>query len=50
MARFQWGVSENNRRAKYYRLTRAGRQRVEKEAREWLRATGMVSRFLKTEG
>jgi transcriptional regulator len=45
-----WGVSENNRRAKFYRLTRAGRQRVEKEAREWLRAAGIVRRFLKTEG
>ena len=31
----EWGVSENNRRAKYYRLTRAGRKRVEKETREW---------------
>jgi transcriptional regulator len=46
----EWGVSENNRRAKYYRLTRSGRKRLEKDAREWLRTTGIVSRFLKTDG
>src|ERR671923_737208 len=33
----EWGVSENNRKAKYYRLTKAGRRRVEKETREWER-------------
>src|SRR5881396_1441027 len=31
----EWGVSENNRRAKFYRLTRAGRKQVERAAREW---------------
>src|ERR1700691_4308420 len=31
----EWGISENNRRAKYYKLTRAGRKQVEKEKREW---------------
>lgn len=41
-----WGVSDNNRKAKYYRLTRAGRKQVEKEAKEWERATGIVARFL----
>src|SRR5215470_19514157 len=30
-----WSASENNRRAKYYRLTRAGHKRVEQEARDW---------------
>src|SRR5438045_6929813 len=30
----EWGVSENNRRAKYYKLTRAGRKRLERETRE----------------
>jgi len=45
-----WGVSDNNRRAKYYRLTRSGRKRLEKETHEWLRTTGIVGRFLKTEG
>ncbi|HVO09840.1 MAG TPA: PadR family transcriptional regulator [Vicinamibacteria bacterium] len=41
-----WGASENNRRARFYRLTRAGRGQVEREAREWERATGIVARFL----
>ena len=42
----EWGVSDNNRRAKYYRLTRAGRQQVEREEREWTRTTAIVARFL----
>src|SRR4029453_6678726 len=33
----EWGVSDNNRRAKYYRLTRAGRKRLEQATREWER-------------
>ncbi len=41
-----WGVSDNNRRAKYYRLTRAGQRRVEKELHEWQQATEIVSRFI----
>jgi transcriptional regulator len=41
-----WNMSENNRRAKYYRLTRAGRKRLEKATREWEQATEIVSRFL----
>jgi PadR family transcriptional regulator PadR len=41
----EWGVSDNNRRAKYYRLTRAGRRRVEKETREWQRTTAILARF-----
>lgn len=44
-----WGVSENNRRAKFYRLTRAGRKQVEKEAREWERTTAILARFLEGE-
>ena len=43
----QWGVSENNRRAKYYRLTRAGRRQLEKEAGEWEQANAIMARFLK---
>jgi PadR family transcriptional regulator, regulatory protein PadR len=42
----EWGVSDNNRKAKYYKLTRAGRKRVEKEAREWEQATAILARFL----
>jgi len=42
----EWGVSENNRKAKFYRLTRAGRKQLEKEAREWERTTAILARFL----
>ncbi len=45
----KWGVSENNRRARYYRLTRAGRRQLEKEAREWEQATAIMARFLSPE-
>ena len=44
--RSEWGVSENNRRAKYYRLTRAGRKQVQKEAAQWAQTTGIMARFL----
>jgi len=42
----EWGVSDNNRKAKYYRLTRAGRRRVEQETREWERTSAILGRFL----
>jgi transcriptional regulator len=42
----EWGVSDNNRKAKYYRLTRAGRKQLEKEARQWEQTTGIMARFL----
>jgi transcriptional regulator len=42
-----WGVSENNRRAKFYRLTRAGRRQLEKEERDWEQTTSILARFLK---
>ena len=41
-----WGVSDNNRKAKYYRLTRAGRKHVERETREWKETTAILARFL----
>jgi PadR family transcriptional regulator PadR len=41
----EWGVSENNRRAKFYRLTRAGRKQVEKETHEWQQTASMLARF-----
>ena len=44
-----WGVSDNNRRAKYYRLTRAGRKQVERETREWEQTTAILARFLAEE-
>jgi PadR family transcriptional regulator PadR len=42
----EWRASENNRRAKYYSLTRAGRKQIQKEARQWERTTAIISRFL----
>ena len=45
----EWGVSENNRRAKFYRLTKAGRRQLEKEAQSWGQTTAIVARFLSTE-
>ena len=41
----EWDVSDNNQRAKFYKLTRAGRKRLEQEAREWEQATAIVARF-----
>jgi len=43
----EWGVSQNNRKAKYYKLTRAGQKQLEKEARDWEQATAIVARFFK---
>ncbi len=45
----EWGISENNRRARYYRLTRAGRKQLEREAREWQETTAILERFLTPE-
>jgi transcriptional regulator len=41
----EWGVSDNNRKAKYYKLTRAGHRQLAKEAREWERATAILAKF-----
>jgi PadR family transcriptional regulator len=45
----EWGVSENNRKAKFYTLTRAGRKQVAAAAREWERTTAILERFLSAE-
>jgi PadR family transcriptional regulator len=42
----EWGVSDNNRKAKYYKLTRAGRKQLGKEARDWEQMAGILARFL----
>jgi len=42
----EWGLSDNKRKAKFYKLTRAGRKQVEREAREWEQATAIIARFL----
>jgi PadR family transcriptional regulator, regulatory protein PadR len=41
-----WGVSDNNRRARYYKLTRAGPKQVENESQRWEKATAILARFL----
>lgn len=45
----EWGVSDNNRKAKFYRLTRAGRRQLERESRHWEQATAILGRFLRAE-
>ena len=42
----EWGVSDNNRRAKYYSLTAAGRKHIRKEARQWAQTAEIVALFL----
>jgi len=44
----EWGDSENNRRAKYYRLTAAGRKRLEAETDKWNRMAGVIAGILRT--
>jgi PadR family transcriptional regulator PadR len=41
-----WAVTENNRRARFYRLTRAGRRQLDAETESWVRLTGAVDRVL----
>jgi transcriptional regulator len=42
----EWGLSDNNRRAKYYRLNAKGRKQLEKEASDWRRLTGAIARVM----
>lgn len=42
----KWGVSENNRRARYYSLTRAGRKQLTREAEDWNRMAAIMARVL----
>ena len=44
----RWGVSENNRRARFYSLTRVGRRRLDEKARDWGRMSAMINRVLET--
>jgi PadR family transcriptional regulator len=44
----EWGASENNRRAKYYRLTRRGQRQLEAETESWQRFAAAVARILQT--
>ncbi|HEY7501431.1 MAG TPA: PadR family transcriptional regulator [Vicinamibacterales bacterium] len=45
-----WGMSDNNRKAKFYALTRAGRTRLARAASEWERTTDIIARFFAPEG
>ena len=42
----EWGLSENNRKAKFYKLTRSGRKQLKKEEREWEQTTAILARFI----
>ena len=42
----KWGVSENNRRARFYTLTKSGRKQLEREAEQWQRIVGVMGRVL----
>ncbi|MBV9768227.1 MAG: PadR family transcriptional regulator [Bryobacterales bacterium] len=41
----EWGISENNRKARFYRLTRAGRRELAAEARGWEQTAAIIARF-----
>jgi len=41
----EWGSSENNRKARFYCLTRAGRKQLQAETRDWHRTAGVIDRF-----
>jgi len=43
----KWGASDNNRRAKFYSITRAGRKQLATETENWQRMSGIIARFLK---
>jgi transcriptional regulator len=42
----EWGTSENNRRARFYRLTAAGRRRLRTETQDWTETTALMNRFI----
>jgi PadR family transcriptional regulator PadR len=44
----KWGASENNRRARYYAISRAGRKQLKTEAENWSRTSDIIARFLET--
>ena len=43
----RWGVSESNRRAKYYEITGRGRRQVQKESEDWARTVAVMERFVR---
>jgi transcriptional regulator len=45
-----WGTSENNRRARFYRLTRAGHKQLQTETRDWEQMAAIIGRFFSVKG
>src|SRR5437764_3905548 len=48
--RSEWGVSDNNRKAKYYALTKSGRKQLLEETADWQRMSAIINRLLETAG
>lgn len=46
----EWGISDNNRKAKFYKLTKAGRKQIERDTRQWQETNAIMTRFLATDG
>jgi len=46
----EWGTSENNRKAKYYSITKSGRKQLGRETENWERISGVIGRLLRLEG
>jgi len=46
----EWGTSENNRKAKYYSITKSGRKQLTRETENWERIAGVIGRLLRLEG
>jgi len=44
----EWGLSENNRKAKFYKLTKTGRKQLDSEASDWARLSAAISRVMQT--
>lgn len=42
----EWGLSDNNRKAKFYTLTKAGRKQIERDTRQWAETSAIMTRFL----
>ena len=45
--RSRWGISDNNRKAKFYEITAAGRRQIERESQDWARTVDIMNRFLR---
>jgi DNA-binding PadR family transcriptional regulator len=46
----EWGLSDNNRKARFYRITKAGRRQLAAERRHWEQTTGVIARFFALTG